>query len=44
MYAVGMAAATETMVCSGVSVLPDLAEQDVDVLRLDGDDHEPGPV
>ena len=40
--AVGIAAATERTVCSGVSSRADLAEQDVEVLRLDRDHDQPG--
>ena len=40
--AVRIAAATERMVCSGVSSRADLAEQRLDVLRLDRDDDEAG--
>ena len=38
--AVGIAAATESTVCSGDEQAADLAEQHVDVLRLDGDHDE----
>ena len=40
--AVGIAAATESTVCSGVSSGADLAEQRLDVLRLHGEHDEPG--
>ena len=42
MRAVGIAAATESTVCSGVIERADLAEERLDVLGLDGDDDERG--
>ena len=42
MYAVGIAAATESTVCSAVSERPISREQRVDVLRLHRDDDELG--
>ena len=42
--AVGIAAATERTVCSGVSAQPISPSRRVDVLRLDRDDDEPAPA